>query len=383
MTAWLESKKDPKLPSGEHLDHCTSTVAFNLCIGLYSKRLIRFSELVDNSSGTPTLSLRQNYRRFWKELNLEMEYVHWLCSNRSYQKSKHLTSELLLSSFFPLSFLIRLLSSFSYRQPRPASSASPRRHRCVWGALPSSSTSTCGLRGRGGSRGSLQRPLLWRWPPMGPQGLFRERSVTGKLQLCGCQRFFNPVHFSNDKFLLCHCFCQLWPSMTTARTRRMSCPSWREPSSTSSRKTMTAGSKASAMASPDSSQETTSSRSCTMLTKKRRRRKKTPKNSTAVYREHVQMYAVQRLQSIELPFWLKCHGEFTNGFSFGGLVLAPSCCAPDKMKEKKISVAQKREGAEPFGDHGSVSLHCGPKGAENSLFATTVPSAVDSCTSKT
>ena len=64
-------------------------------------------------------------------------------------------------------------------------------------------------------------------------------------------------------------------------------------------------------------------------------------------------------------------------------MLAPSCCAPDKMKEKKISVAQKREGAEPFGDHGSVSLHCGPKGAENSLFATTVPSAVDSCTSKT
>lgn len=37
---------------------------------------------------------------------------------------------------------------------------------------------------------------------MGPQGLFRERSVTGKLRLCGYQRFFNPMHFSNDNSLV-------------------------------------------------------------------------------------------------------------------------------------------------------------------------------------
>lgn len=48
-------------------------------------------------------------------------------------------------------------------------------------------------------------------------------------------------------------------------------------------------------------------------------------------------------------------------------MLALFCCALDKMKEKKKNVAQKREGVEPFRDRGSVSLHCGPKGAENNF----------------
>lgn len=96
---------------------------------------------------------------------------------------------------------------------------------------------------------------------MGAQGLFRERSVLLGLPSPLC---LLPGHNC------CWCSLQLWPSTTTPRTRRMSCPSWKEPSSTSSRRMMTAGSKASATASRDSSQETMLSPSCTMLTKKRR-----------------------------------------------------------------------------------------------------------------
>ena len=81
-----------------------------------------------------------------------------------------------------LSLILRLLhclslSSLSNRQPCPASSASPRGHGCVWGALSPSSSPACGLWGRGGRSGSLQRPLRWRRPPVGPQGLSRERLV--------------------------------------------------------------------------------------------------------------------------------------------------------------------------------------------------------------
>lgn len=95
---------------------------------------------------------------------------------------------------------------------------------------------------------------------MGTQGLFRERSVLlGLTSLC-----LLPSHNCRWRPL------QLWPSTTTPRTRRTSCPSWKEPSSTSSRRMMTAGSRASATASRDSSQETMLSPSCTMLTKKTR-----------------------------------------------------------------------------------------------------------------
>lgn len=97
---------------------------------------------------------------------------------------------------------------------------------------------------------------------MGAQGLFRERSALLGLTFPLC---LLPSH--NCRW----CPLQLWPSTTTPRTRRTSCPSWKEPSSTSSRRMMTAGSKASATASRDSSQETTLSQSCTMLTKKKRR----------------------------------------------------------------------------------------------------------------
>lgn len=181
--------------------------------------------------------------------------------------------------FFFIWFFSLFLSSFSNRQPRPASSASSGGHQCVWGALPTSSSTTCGLRGRGGRSRSLQWSLRWRRPPLGPQGLFRERSVTGNtLWWSAILKLDFHLHFCNNNFLWWY-FSQLWPSITIPRTRRMSCPSWKEPSSTLSRKTMTAGSKGSATASPDCSQETTLSRSCTMLTK---REKEHTQNSTAV-----------------------------------------------------------------------------------------------------
>lgn len=69
-------------------------------------------------------------------------------------------------------------SSFSNRQPRPASAAPARGHGRLWGGLSPSSSPTCGLWGRGSRGGSLQRSLRRRRPPLGPQGLFRERLVT-------------------------------------------------------------------------------------------------------------------------------------------------------------------------------------------------------------
>lgn len=127
--------------------------------------------------------------------------------------------------------LIVFPSSFSNRQPRPASSTSPGGHWCVWGAFSPTSSTTCGLRGRGACSRSLQRSLCWRRPPLGPQGLFRERSASNQQH--------NRVAFSYSLFscvshidhLWCH-FSQLWPSMTIPRTRRTSCLSWKEPSST-------------------------------------------------------------------------------------------------------------------------------------------------------
>lgn len=114
----------------------------------------------------------------------------------------------------------------SNRQPRPTSSTSPGGHRCVWGALSPSTSTPCGLRGRGGCRGSLQRPLRRRRPPLGPQGLSRERSAAGNASV-------QPSAFIQSTYLshLPKSFFQLWPSMTIPRTRRTSCPSWKEQSS--------------------------------------------------------------------------------------------------------------------------------------------------------
>lgn len=69
-------------------------------------------------------------------------------------------------------------------------------------------------------------------------------------------------------------------------------------------------------------------------------------------------------------------------FPLGDLCLHCFVVLLIKWRRKK-GITQKREGAEPFGDRGSVSLHCGPKGAENGLFATTVPSTVVDRTSIT
>lgn len=90
----------------------------------------------------------------------------------------------------------------SNRQPRPASSTSSRGHQCVWGALSPSSSTACGLRGRRGRRRSLQRSLRWWRPPLGPQGLFRKRSVTGNTFVWRSSYFNLTYHlrFCNDDF---------------------------------------------------------------------------------------------------------------------------------------------------------------------------------------
>lgn len=129
----------------------------------------------------------------------------WRANVLSVHSSRLLFSHLI----FLILFLLHCLSSFSNRQPRPATSASPRGYWRVWGALSPASTPTCGLWGRGGRGGSLQWPLLWRRPPLGSQGLFRERFVRGNTAGWGTLFFFLlffPRYFTHWNAQLNICF---------------------------------------------------------------------------------------------------------------------------------------------------------------------------------
>lgn len=69
------------------------------------------------------------------------------------------------------------------------------------------------------------------------------------------------------------------------------------------------------------------------------------------------------VQLILLPFLMKCHGGFTDGFLLGGLCLHGFVM----LKKKKDKKSHKEGGRWSLGLR-SVSLHCGRKGGDEGLF---------------
>lgn len=156
------------------------------------------------------------------------------------------------------SHFLHLFNSCRYsHSTSPSASRWPTHVRRL--SSPSAASSSW-LRRGGRRRRAVQRPLRRRRPTVGTQELRRERFAQSATR----SGLFSSLTLILTNFSLP--VFQWWPSTTTPRTRTTSCLSWRGRSFTSSRRTMTAGSRASATASPDCSPATTWSPSCTTPT---------------------------------------------------------------------------------------------------------------------